>query len=164
MKHMLIWTLPAAFLLGIFQTAVLSHIQFLPALPDLILLLVIYTAFTYGTVQGIISGFFSGLMFDFLSISPFGLHAFIFTSIGFMYGLLYGKYNVQAALFPYFFGFLGTCFKAVIVMVLYFLFGSIIHIYDLNSSVFWFEAGINTILAPIFFFLCNLFHARAQKN
>ncbi len=164
MKRSIVWILPVAFLIGIFQTAVLSHIHFLPALPDLILLLVVYVAFTYGTVAGVCSGFCAGLLFDFLSMSPFGLHSFIFTALGFIYGLLYGKYNVQAPLFSYVFGFTGTLLKAFLLLLLYFLFGKIIHVYDFHAGVFWFEAGFNTILAPLFFFVCNLFHSSVKKN
>ena len=64
MRKVVLWTIAAAFLLGIFETAILSHIRFLPALPDLILILVVYIALHNGTVAGVTAGFFSGLIFD----------------------------------------------------------------------------------------------------
>ena len=67
MRKVILWTVAAAFLLGVFGTAILSHIQLLPALPDLILILVVYIALYNGTAAGITAGFFSGLIFDFLS-------------------------------------------------------------------------------------------------
>ena len=83
MRKVVLWTIAAAFLLGIFETAILSHIRFLPALPDLILILVVYIALHNGTVAGVTAGFFSGLIFDFLSLAPMGLHSFVFTVLGF---------------------------------------------------------------------------------
>ncbi len=164
MKRVIFWTVPAAFLLAIFQTAVLSHIRFFQALPDFILLLVIYAAFSGGTIEGVISGFLAGLLFDFLSLSPFGLHAFIFTALGFVYGLFHEKYNVRVVIFLCAFGFLGTVLKAVLFILLHFLFGSVVHVYDFHSGIFWFETGLNTLLAPLFFFLCRLFHSGIQKD
>ena len=66
MRKLILWAIAAAFLLGVFETAILSHIQLLPALPDLILILVVYIALYNGTVAGVTAGFFSGLIFDFL--------------------------------------------------------------------------------------------------
>ena len=77
MKHVILWTAAAAFLLGIFETAILSHLRFLPVLPDLILILIVYTALYNGSAAGVIAGFFSGLIFDFLSLAPLGLHSWI---------------------------------------------------------------------------------------
>ena len=68
MRKVILWTVAAAFLLGVFETAILSHIQLLPALPDLILILVVYIALYNGTVVGIMAGVLSGLIFDFLSL------------------------------------------------------------------------------------------------
>ena len=82
MRKVILWTVAAAFLLGVFGTAILSHIQLLPALPDLILILVVYIALYNGTAAGITAGFFSGLIFDFLSLAPMGLHSFVFTVLG----------------------------------------------------------------------------------
>ena len=62
MRKVILWTVAAAFLLGVFGTAILSHIQLLPALPDLILILVVYIALYNGTAAGITAGFFSGFI------------------------------------------------------------------------------------------------------
>ena len=75
MKHVILWTAAAAFLLGIFETAILSHLRFLPVLPDLILILIVYTALYNGSAAGVIAGFFSGLIFDFLSLAPLGIYS-----------------------------------------------------------------------------------------
>ena len=157
MKHVILWTAAAAFMLGIFETAILSHFHVLPALPDLIIILVVYIALYNGTTAGLIAGFCSGLIFDFLSLAPFGLHSFMFTVIGFLYGMLYRKYNVRRILFPLFLAFSATLLKAGLLFALRFLFGQSIQVYSMMSLSFWFEAAFNTIAAPLLFVLFGLF-------
>ena len=157
MRKVILWTIAAAFLLGVFETAILSHLQFLPALPDLILILVVYIALYNGTVAGITAGFFSGLIFDFLSLAPMGLHSFVFTVLGFLYGMVYGKYNVRRFFFPLVFGLSATFFKAGILFILNVLFGQSIQVYALFAVPFWIEIAENALCAPLLFALLGAF-------
>ena len=149
MRKVILWTVAAAFLLGVFGTAILSHIQLLPALPDLILILVVYIALYNGTAAGITAGFFSGLIFDFLS--------FVFTVLGFLYGMLYGKYNVRRFFFPLILGLSATFLKAGILLVLRVLFGQSIQVYNLLAVPFWIEVAENSLCSPPLFMLLGLF-------
>jgi rod shape-determining protein mreD len=156
-RKVILWALAAAFLLGVFETAILSHIRLLPALPDLILILVVYIALYNGAVAGITAGFLSGLIFDFLSLAPMGLHSFVFTVLGFLYGLLYRKYNVSRFFFPLILGLSATLFKAGILLLLHVLFGQSIQIYNLLAASFWIEVAENALCAPPLFILLGLF-------
>jgi rod shape-determining protein mreD len=156
-RKVILWTVAAAFLLGVFETAILSHIRFLPALPDLILILVVYIALHNGTVAGITAGFFSGLIFDFLSLAPMGLHSFVFTALGFLYGILYRKYNVRRFFFPLILGLSATFLKAGILLVLHVLFGQGIQVYNLLAVSFWIEVVENALCAPLLFMLLGVF-------
>ena len=157
MRKVILWAVAAAFLLGVFETAILSHIRFLPALPDLILILVVYIALHNGTVAGITAGFFSGLIFDFLSLAPMGLHSFVFTALGFLYGILYRKYNVRRFFFPLILGLSATFLKAGILLVLHVLFGQGIQVYNLLAVSFWIEVVENALCAPLLFMLLGVF-------
>ena len=157
MRKVILWTVAAAFLLGVFETAILSHIRFLPALPDLVLILVVYIALHNGTVAGITAGFFSGLIFDFLSLAPMGLHSFVFTALGFLYGILYRKYNVRRFFFPLILGLSATFLKAGILLVLHVLFGQGIQVYNLLAVSFWIEVVENALCAPLLFMLLGVF-------
>ena len=157
MRKVILWAVVAAFLLGVFETAILSHIRFLPALPDLILILVVYIALHNGTVAGITAGFFSGLIFDFLSLAPMGLHSFVFTALGFLYGILYRKYNVRRFFFPLILGLSATFLKAGILLVLHVLFGQGIQVYNLLAVSFWIEVVENALCAPLLFMLLGVF-------
>ena len=157
MRKVILWTVAAAFLLGVFETAILSHIQLLPALPDLILILVVYIALHNGTLTGVVAGFLAGLVFDFLSLAPMGLHSFAFTVLGFLYGLLYRKYNVRRFFFPLILGLSATFFKVGILLLLHILFGQSIQVYNPFAVSFWIEVAENALCAPLLFMLFGLF-------
>ena len=157
MRKVLLWTAAAAFLLGVFETAILSHIQFIPALPDFFLILVVYIALYNGTVAGITAGFVSGLIFDFLSLAPMGLHSFIFTILGFLYGMLYQKYNIRRFFFPFILGLSATLFKMGILFLLKILFGQSIQVYNVLALPFWIEVVENAFCAPLLFMALGLF-------
>ena len=157
MKYVVLWTLIAAFVFSVFDAAVLSHIEALIVRPDIILLLVVYSAASNGSVVGVTAGFFAGMFFDFLSLAPLGLHAFIFTCAGFLYGLAHKKYNIRPLFFPCVFAGSASVLKALLIFLLRFLFGEIIHVYSMVSFLFWLEVVLNMLCAPFIFWLLRLF-------
>ena len=58
---------------SVFEAAVLSNIVFLPALPDLSLICVLFFSINNGKIIGETTGFVSGLFLDFLSACPIEL-------------------------------------------------------------------------------------------
>ena len=157
MRKVVLWTAAAAFSLGVFETAILSHIPFIRALPDFILLLVVYSALHNGTVIGVTAGFVSGLIFDFLSLAPMGLHSFVFTVLGFLYGMLYRKYNIQRFFFPFILGLSATFFKMGVLFLLKVLFGQSIQVYNVLALPFWIEVVENAFCAPLLFMVLGVF-------
>ena len=71
------------FFVVLIETALLSNIFFLPAVPDLLLLVLLFLSVNNGSTFGEVSGFYSGFLLDFLSASPLGLNSLIRTVIGF---------------------------------------------------------------------------------
>ena len=71
----------------LFETALLSNIRLLPVVPDILLLVLLYISVFNGSLTGEVTGFFSGLMLDFLSAAPLGLNCLLRTLIGFIAGL-----------------------------------------------------------------------------
>ncbi|MBQ9626087.1 MAG: rod shape-determining protein MreD, partial [Treponema sp.] len=78
------------------ETALLSNIFFLPAMPDFLLLCVLYFSIRNGKVAGELTGFASGLLLDFLSGSPFGLNCLVRTAIGFFAGFFHRMMNYES--------------------------------------------------------------------
>jgi rod shape-determining protein MreD len=72
--------------------ALTLQISFIPMIeigawrPDLIILVVIFIGFRYGTTQGIIAGFILGVLQDSFSPHPVGISAFADTIVGFLAG------------------------------------------------------------------------------
>ncbi|NLK46015.1 MAG: rod shape-determining protein MreD [Treponema sp.] len=143
----------------IIETALLSNISFLPVVPDLILLILLYVSFHNGPVAGEVHGFVSGLLLDFLSASPLGLNSLIRTIIGFLTGCFKNFLNVDAVFFPSIIAAIATFMKALLLLLVSFLFGGKISVYHFSSSIFWIELCMNTILAPLMFAFLRIFSA-----
>ena len=157
MKKVILWTSLSVFFITLLQTAIFSHISFFTVLPDLILLTVIYIAISNGSLTGLICGFIAGLLADFLSAAPIGLHSFIFTLTGYLVGKFYGIYNLNKVIFPCILGGLGFVFKVLLLFVLKILFGQNIHTYNIFSINFAIEAAVNIFFTPFVFLFFNLF-------
>lgn len=157
MSRVVIWASITVFFLSLFEAAILSNLLFLPVVPDLVLLVVVYVSFMNSSVAGATVGFISGLLLDFLSASPVGLNAFTKTVTGFISGKFSGSFNLDTIFLPALMGFSATILKAILTFILSIFFGSNILVYRLSGSVFYLEILVNTICAPLVFSLLGLF-------
>lgn len=139
------------------QTAVLSNRHALPVVPDILLLVVLYIGFHNGSTAGETSGFFSGLLLDFLSAAPLGLNALVRTIVGFVSGLFYQTLETRGMLIPIVSGFTATIIKAVLIRIISFFYPGSILTYSLFSSVLWYECLFNTLCAPLVFRFLSFF-------
>ncbi|MDR2103691.1 MAG: rod shape-determining protein MreD [Treponema sp.] len=157
----IIWATVFAFIAAILQSTLLAfvtvHIHF--PVPDLVLGIIVFTAYINGAMTGQITGFFSGLLLDFLSAAPLGLNAFIRTLIGALTGLLRGTFFLDVLFLPMILCGCATIFKALILFFLHFLFPETIPVYSVFQLTFWFELLLNTLLAPLLFGFLKLFKA-----
>ncbi|MDR2842237.1 MAG: rod shape-determining protein MreD, partial [Spirochaetaceae bacterium] len=68
MTKNIIWTSIFAIIAGIIQSTLLQGLRvYFFAIPDLTLGILVYSAYINGTMTGQLSGFFSGILLDFLS-------------------------------------------------------------------------------------------------
>ena len=65
----------------VLQTTVLERVSFLPAAPDLIVILCVYLGLHYHSVGGAVGAFLLGYLLDTFSGSPPGLYALAMTSV-----------------------------------------------------------------------------------
>ncbi|MBQ3836215.1 MAG: rod shape-determining protein MreD [Treponema sp.] len=131
------------------ETALLSNIFFLPAMPDFLLLCVLYFSIRNGKVAGELTGFASGLLLDFLSGSPFGLNCLVRTAIGFFAGFFHRMMNYESFFVNSIAGFFATLLKAGLIYFISLLFPNYVNSYHIYSSVFALELAMNTVLCPI---------------
>lgn len=141
----------------IFETAILSNVLFLPAVPDFLLIITLYLSVYNGRLFGVAGGFVSGLLLDFLSVSPFGLHSLLRTIIGYVFGVFNKTLNMNGVFLPIFIGFCATLMKTLLVFIISVFFPDSVVPYSLLSKPFLFELGANALLTPIVFRFLGVF-------
>lgn len=145
------------FVCALIETAVLSNIFFLPAVPDFLLICSLYFSVSNGCLYGEVMGFTSGLFIDFLSGSPFGLNCLVRTITGYFSGFFKKTLNLHSVFVTFLLGFFGTLAKALLIYCASFLFPNMINTYNVFSPVFLFELAFNSILTPFVFKFFNCF-------
>lgn len=140
----------------VIQSTLLHFISPDMIVPDLILLVVVFTSAQKGMMKGEILGFGAGLAEDFLTGSFLGFNAFIKTIIGFIFGMMNKRIVFRPLLFSFFFAAAATLLKGVLAICISALFfGS-----EYHPSVFTFtfllEILLNSILAPLVFYLLKI--------
>lgn len=140
----------------IVETSILSNISFLPAVPDLALICVLYFSFLNGKNYGQVLGFLSGLLLDFLSGSPLGFNCLYRTVIGYLSGVFRRTINASGFLVPSVIGLLATILKVFLIWLISLFFKSI-KIYNIFTFSFLFELVMNVLLTPLMFKFLNSF-------
>ncbi|MDR0409736.1 MAG: rod shape-determining protein MreD [Spirochaetaceae bacterium] len=164
MTKNVIWTTLFAAAAGILQSTLLSPLAIhFYAKPDIALDILVFSAYVNGVMTGQLSGFFSGLLLDFLSNAPLGLNMFVRTVIGALSGLLNGAFFLDRIALPVFLCAGATLLKAGLLFTLNFLFAGAVPAYSLNSPVLWVELAMNSLLAPLIFLLLNMFNDLVSK-
>jgi len=150
---------------ALLQSTVLSGIGLrFHAVPDLALCILIYIAYVNGTMTGQLTGFFSGLMIDFLSAAPLGLNAFVRTITGALVGRLKDTFYLDNLFLPMALCAGATIFKALLYFLLNLIFPTSVPAYDIFTLTLWVELGMNTLLAPLLFALLKLLTPLRQRQ
>ncbi len=139
------------------ETAVLSNITALPAVPDLALLCVLYISMLNGKTFGTVCGFASGLLLDFISGAPLGFNCLFRTLLGYIAGGAGKSFNYGGIVVPAAAGFSGTLAKALCVWLISLFYPAVTVRYDIASGAFLFELALNSVLAPVMFQLLRFF-------
>ena len=138
--------------LVLLQTTLFKHGILAGVTPDFSLLVLLFSANQHGRLKGETSGFISGLVQDFLSVAPMGLHALTRTVIGYLYGVFRGKLFVDPFLMPLLMAAIGTLLKALLQFPLLALF-SPEHAPMVFTSRLAIELGMNTLISPLLYAL-----------
>ena len=157
MIRSIIWTIIFSVAAAILQSTLKGMMPVFNVLPDLALCIIVFSAYVNGTMTGQVSGFFSGLLIDFLSASPLGMNSLVRTLIGAFTGIFKGAFFLDIIFMPVILCAAATLFKALIVFVLHLIMGSDVPAYSLTSSTLWIELGLNCFFAPILFLLLKHF-------
>lgn len=157
MVKSIIWTVLFSIIAAILQSTLISRLPFINVIPDLALCIIVFSAYVNGTMTGQVSGFFSGLLLDFLSAAPLGMNCLVRTLIGALTGIFKGAFFLDIFFMPVILCAVATLLKALIVFILHLIIGPTIPVYSLTTSLLWIELGINALCAPLLFFLLKQF-------
>lgn len=142
---------------GVFESAVLSNITFLPSIPDLSLICVLFFSLKNGKILGQSTGFVSGLFLDFLSACPLGFNCLFRTVTGYIGGSFCKVLNTEGFFIPFFLAVIATVIKVLVVQLISLLFPSVDASYKIISIGFAFELVSNGFLAPLIFKFLGIF-------
>ncbi len=142
---------------AIIEAAILTNISFLPSIPDISLICVLYFSVQNGRLMGETTGFISGVLLDFLSSGPFGLNCLIRTVIGYISGLFNKTISTDGVIMPALLGLGATLMKTLMLFVLSYLYPTSVMKYNPFSWLFLFELCANVVLTPILFKFLGLF-------
>ena len=147
----------------IVQSVFLADILPLGLVPDIALLFILVSSWRNGPMSGIVCGFCIGLTSDALGLAPLGMHAFLYTLIGYLFGRLRGNIGPGGIIPPFIAAAIATAIKYSCAYLL----GWILQM-DSGTERFismktLYEMGLNAVIAPLFFQICFLF-ARIIKG
>ena len=144
------------------ETAILSNIAILPAVPDIMLICILYFSTINGRIAGETTGFVSGLFLDFLSGSPFGFNCLYRTLIGYLSGLLGKSFNFEGFFMPAILGGAATLLKSFLVFLIALFYPAVHASYRIFSVSFIFEFLCNALLTPLIFKFLSLFRSSIE--
>lgn len=140
------------------ESAILSNISFLPAVPDLLLICAIYFSIINGRTYGVVLGFFSGLILDYVSGCPFGLNCLLRTLLGYSAGFLSGTINYRGIVIPMMIGLVGSVVKVFFTWIISLFYPNYVLNYSVFSFIFLTELILNVIFTPVIFKLLGCFN------
>lgn len=142
---------------AVLESAVLSNLTILPAIPDLSLICILFISLNNGKILGETTGFVSGLFLDFLSACPFGFNCLFRSVIGYIGGNFCKILNTEGFFVPFFLVLVVTALKVFAIQLISLLFPSVDVSYKIISIKFLFELLSNAFLAPFIFGFLRIF-------
>ena len=140
----------------ILQSTIINMISINGIKPDFSLIVLVFISYRKGCMVGQVSGFISGLLEDFISLTPIGFSSLIKAIIGFLYGLIQGSFIIDRIFIPMLFILIATILKGIfssLIATIFSLDYIVINIFHYNTLI---RIVYNAVLAPLIFFLLNI--------
>lgn len=150
--------------LAMIEAAILSNISLLPAVPDLVLIASIYIAMLNGKSSGVITGFISGLILDWMTGAPFGYNCLLRTVICYCAGFFHGTLNFKGFFIPLLIGLCSTFAKVFVTWLMTLFYPATVMSYTLLSMSFFTELLLNAFLCPLVFKILSSFDRQLGFN
>ncbi|SCY15820.1 rod shape-determining protein MreD [Alkaliphilus peptidifermentans] len=149
----------------IFQSTLLQYFKIYDVLPNTALILVISLAIYSGKNKGAIIGFFVGILQDIIFGRIIGLNAMIFMVTGYTVGSINRNLFKDNLIVPFTLTALATGFYEVINMLLIFLLGYRIELFNVFKKMLFIGVLYNSIFSVIIYiYVSKLFRSRVMKK
>ena len=133
------------------QSTIFHFLELSGIVPNLLLIVTMSFGLMRGRREGMLVGFFSGLLNDIFFGSVMGPYAFIYMTLGYINGFFHRIYYVEDVLLPMLMITLNDFVYNIIVYVVFFMLRNRLNFWDYLSTVI-FPEMIYTILITLFFY------------
>lgn len=133
------------------QCTVFHYIELAGVVPNLLLIVTMSFGLMRGRREGLLVGFFSGLLIDIFFGSVLGPYAFIYMTLGYGNGFFHRIYYVEDVLLPMIMISLNDFIYNIIIYVVFFLMRNRLDFFGYLKDVMLPEM-IYTILITLFFY------------
>ncbi len=133
------------------QSTFFSYFTIMGVKPDLLLIMVVFTAFIKGSKYGGIFGFMLGLMEDLITGRFIGMNALIKGSLGYLIGLTEGKIYKENLLAPGLLLLLASLLQGVLTVFLFNITGMNLVLKEQMFKIIIPTAIYNVGLGPLFY-------------
>jgi rod shape-determining protein MreD len=120
--------------------------------PNFLLVCLVFVSLMRGPLEGQLLGFAWGISWDALSTEMFGCHAFLFTCLGYLAGILSRQWDESKVTAQMFLVLFASIFFLLGMKIVYAIFGAGEYFYHYNYLTVV-QLILNIILAPIVFWI-----------
>ncbi|TVR03808.1 MAG: rod shape-determining protein MreD [Spirochaetaceae bacterium] len=142
-------------LIALAQTVILDAVRIAGVAPDLVLLVLVFSAHKQGSMNGQMIGLVGGLVEDLTSLAPLGFNSLIRLAVGFLAGSTRNKMFLDPIFMPIILVTGATLFKTLLAALVIGVFGIETATQRLFGQRLWIELAYNAVLAPVVFALLN---------
>ncbi|MBR6365784.1 MAG: rod shape-determining protein MreD [Lachnospiraceae bacterium] len=150
MKRILLQSLLMGLLI-ILQVSVLNRIPYLNASPNLILIYTFSAGLLRGSVNGMLTGFFGGLIMDVILGQYIGFSSLIYIVIGFLTGLTYQRLSTDVPLVPILISFFSELFYHSYIYIFRFLVRNRLNFGSYFKNIIFPEVVFTIVVSVILF-------------
>ncbi len=143
---------------------VLHYIAVYSVIPDTVMIFLLFLSLKEGSRKGELIGFSSGILIDFLSLSPLGFHALIYLLIGFISGLPNKNVSTDSLLTQILFVTLSMIIKYILSALLIVVFSIETTSISLLGHNFLLELVYTLLLVPLVFTFANRIYDASHKK
>lgn len=133
------------------QSTLFHYIELAGVVPNLLLILTMSFGLMRGRKEGMLVGFFSGLLVDIFFGQALGPYAFIYMTLGYGNGFFHRIYYVEDVLLPMFMITINDFLFNAIIYIVFFMLRNKLDFSDYFSEII-FPEMIYTILITLFFY------------